>query len=85
MPGLVYCKHRAPIQRWPSGLPEALNYTPKSLPLPPIGKLATGGCYNVGISHAGQLFIWCYRSEKWPEIADVNPMSAVGFKKKLSL
>jgi hypothetical protein len=69
-----------PIQRWPSRLPEALNYTPKSLPLPPIGELATGGCYNVGISHAGQPFIWCYRCEKWPEIADVNPMSSVEFK-----
>ncbi|KAF7170324.1 hypothetical protein CNMCM5623_002768 [Aspergillus felis] len=65
-----------PIQRWPSRPPEALDYTPRSLPLPPIKKLATGGCCNVGISHAGQLFVWGYRSENWPEIADVNPMSA---------
>lgn len=69
-----------PVRRWPSRLPEALDYTPKSLPLPPIQKMATGGCYNVGISHAGQLFIRGYKSENWREIADVNPMSAVEFK-----
>ncbi|GFG05806.1 putative ankyrin repeat protein PAE1861 [Aspergillus udagawae] len=69
-----------PIQQWPSRRPEALDYTPRSLPLPPIKKLATGGCYNAGISRAGQLFIWGYRSGKWPEIADVNPMSAAEFK-----
>jgi hypothetical protein len=69
-----------PIQQWPSRLPEALDYTPRSLPLPPIKTLATGGCYNAGISRAGQLFIWGYRSEKWPEIADINPMSAAEFK-----
>jgi alpha-tubulin suppressor-like RCC1 family protein len=69
-----------PIQRWPSRLPEALDYTPRSLPLPPIKKLATGGCYNVGVSRAGQLFVWGYSSGKWPEIADVNPMSAAEFK-----
>ncbi|KAF4178609.1 hypothetical protein CNMCM8694_004133 [Aspergillus lentulus] len=69
-----------PIRRWPSRLSEALDYTPKSLPLPPIQKMATGGCYNVGISHARQLCIWGYKSENWPEIADVNPMSAVEFK-----
>ncbi|KAF4168454.1 hypothetical protein CNMCM6936_002164 [Aspergillus lentulus] len=69
-----------PIRRWPSRLPEALDYTPKSLPLPPIQKMATGGCYNVSISHAGQLFIWGYKSENWPEIVDVNPISAVEFK-----
>ncbi|PKX96182.1 uncharacterized protein P174DRAFT_430454 [Aspergillus novofumigatus IBT 16806] len=67
------------IQRWPSRLPEALNYTPKSLPLPPIKKLATGGCYNSCVSHAGQLFIWGYRSEKWPEIADANLTTAAEF------
>ncbi|KAF4159605.1 hypothetical protein CNMCM6069_001248 [Aspergillus lentulus] len=69
-----------PIRRWPLQLPEALDSTPKSLPLPPIQKMATGGCYNVGISHARQLCIWGYKSENWPEIADVNPMSAVEFK-----
>ncbi|RLL95909.1 hypothetical protein CFD26_103065 [Aspergillus turcosus] len=56
-----------PIQRWPSRLPEALDYTPRSLPLLPIKKLATGGCYNVGVSRAGELFIWGSRSEKWPD------------------
>ncbi|RHZ56940.1 hypothetical protein CDV55_103152 [Aspergillus turcosus] len=44
-----------PIPRWPSRLPEALDYTPRSLPLLPIKKLATGGCYNVGVSRAGEL------------------------------
>ncbi|KAF7128792.1 hypothetical protein CNMCM5793_003701 [Aspergillus hiratsukae] len=69
-----------PIQRWPSRLPEAPQYSPLSLPLRPIKKLTTGGCYNVGVSRAGQLFIWGYRSGKWPEIADVNQMSAAEFK-----
>jgi alpha-tubulin suppressor-like RCC1 family protein len=69
-----------PIQQWSSRLPEALDYMPRSLPLPPIGKLATGGCYNVGVSRAGRLFVWGYRSGKRPEIADVNPMSAAEFK-----
>ncbi|RHZ56271.1 uncharacterized protein CDV56_105359 [Aspergillus thermomutatus] len=69
-----------PIQQWPSRLPEVLDYTPRSLPLPPIKKLATGGCYNVGVSRSGQLFVWGYRSDKWPEIAAVNQMSGVEFK-----
>ncbi|GIJ90264.1 hypothetical protein Asppvi_009218 [Aspergillus pseudoviridinutans] len=69
-------------QRWPSRPPEALDYTPRSLPLPPIKKLATGRCYNVGISRAGQLFVWSYKSEKWPEIGDVNLMSAAEFRKQ---
>ncbi|OJJ35883.1 hypothetical protein ASPWEDRAFT_531814 [Aspergillus wentii DTO 134E9] len=60
------------IDRWPSRLPVALDYEPRKLPLPPIRRLSTGACNSICITGSGQLFIWGYKHDKWPEIRDTS-------------
>ncbi|RAL08760.1 uncharacterized protein BO97DRAFT_428073 [Aspergillus homomorphus CBS 101889] len=61
-----------PVKRWPTRLPESLDYEPRKRPPPPIKELSTGGRRSVAVSKSGQLFIWGYKSSKWPEIEDCN-------------
>ena len=69
-----------PITKWPSWEPELLDYEAKRQPLPPIKLLSTGGANNVAVSHSGQLFVWGYKTNKWPEIDDVNNQQKTEFE-----
>ncbi|PYI09258.1 RCC1/BLIP-II [Aspergillus sclerotiicarbonarius CBS 121057] len=72
-----------PIEKWPSWEPKRLDYEPQRQPLPPIKTLSTGGVNNAAVSRSGQLFLWGYKSNKWPEIEDVNDHKCAEFKEAL--
>ncbi|PWY76102.1 RCC1/BLIP-II protein [Aspergillus sclerotioniger CBS 115572] len=69
-----------PIEKWPSWEPKLLDYEPRRQPLPPIRTLSTGGVNDVAVSRSGQLFVWGYRTNKWPEIEDANDRDSAEFK-----
>ncbi|KAJ5114704.1 RCC1/BLIP-II protein [Penicillium alfredii] len=69
-----------PIKKWPSRAPELLDYNPRKQPLPPIQELSTGGCNNTAVSRSGQLFVWGYRSNTWPDIEDANAVNSTELK-----